>query len=125
MESTRLVRFIDEPIEVIFQKPPMYPKSPPCPDGFIWRGKEYQVTRLLAEWHDYGRRGRMSGNMRPEHAVVAQTRGSLGVGRFHFIAECGDMRFYELYYDRAPKNVDDKKGHWYLVGEHSQAVANG
>jgi hypothetical protein len=119
MQTTRLVRFIDEAIDVIFHHPPMYEKTPSCPDGFTWRGKEYAIVTLLAEWHDFSRHGHMSLNMRPEHAATAAKRGSLGVGRFLFVVICDDLHIYELKYDRAPKNVNDKKGRWFLVGEHS------
>jgi hypothetical protein len=122
MLEPRLVHFIDEPIEVIFYKPPLYEKTPTCPDGFIWREKQYLVTRLLSEWHDFARRGHMGSNMRPEHAAAAQVRGSLGVGRFHFVAVCDDQHVYEFYYDRAPKSVNDKKGRWVLVGERDPQI---
>ena len=77
------LRFIDEPIEVDFDQPPVFEKRPECPDAFTWRGELYRVAEVLSEWRDYGRRGRMANNMRPEHAELAAERGSWGVGRFY------------------------------------------
>ena len=114
--------FIDEPIEVIFDKPPMLEKSPECPQGFIWQGITYRVEKLLEEWRDYRRRGRMERNMRPEHSRRASLKGSWGVGRFYFrVLVEGSGREFELYYDRSPNNLDDRKGGWYLLGERYSA----
>ncbi len=111
------IHFYDEPIEPIFDEPPMYEKSPDCPDGFVWRDQVYRVTEMLAEWHDYRRRGRMADNMQPAHARVAEQRGSLGVGRFYFKVRVETGQVFELYYDRTITSTDDKKGHWFLLGE--------
>lgn len=108
---------ICEPIEVSFATPPLHEKSPPCPQAFTWRGREWRICELLAEWRDYSRRGRMAANMRPEHARRAGSVGSLGVGRFHFRIRTTEDRIFEIYYDRAPKNAGDRKGHWFLLGE--------
>jgi len=109
--------FIDEPIEVFFDKPPMLEKSPECPQGFLWQGNTYRVEVLLEEWRDYRRRGRMARNMRPEHAQRASIKGSWGVGRFCFRVQVAGGRVFELYYDRSPDNIDDRKGSWYLLSE--------
>ncbi len=111
------VHFYDEPIEPVFDEPPMYEKSPDCPDGFVWRGQPYRVAEMLAEWHDYRRRGRMADNMQPAHARVAAQRGSLGVGRFYFRVRVETSQVFEIYYDRTITSTDDKKGHWFLLGE--------
>ncbi len=113
-------RFIEEAIEVIFDQPPLLEKKPCCPNAFVWRGETYRVTELLAEWHDYARRGRMSKNMRPSHAAAAG-RGSWGVGVFHFQVRTDDGRFYEIYYDRAPQDADHRKGNWFLYREMVEA----
>jgi hypothetical protein len=107
-------------------------KSPPCPDGFIWEGEQYSVTELLSEWSDFTRRGKYARNMRPTHAAVASNRGSLNVGRFYFrvgvvrssskTAGQTESRIFDIYYDRAMKNVDDRKGQWFLYRELSQAT---
>jgi hypothetical protein len=75
---------------------------------------------MLAEWHDYGRRGRMSRNMVPGHAAAAARRGSWGVGQFYFRVCTDEGRVFDLYYDRAPKSVDERKGAWFLYREMSQ-----
>ena len=113
------LRFIGEPIEVVFDEPPVLAKRPGCPDGFVWRGETYRVAELMSEWCDFTRRGKMARNMRESHLVVAATRGSLGVGRFTFRVRTDDGRIFELYYDRAPKSVDDCKGSWTLFREMS------
>ena len=111
------LRFISEAIQVQFQEPPALEKKPGCPDGFIWRESRYQIVEKLGEWHDYGRRGRMAINMRPEHAARATTRGSWGVGRDFFRVRVDTGRIFDLYFDRAPKDVDQRKGSWFLLRE--------
>lgn len=111
------LRFIGESIEPLFDRPPPLEKKPGCPDGFVWREQTYRVLEKLAEWHDYGRRGRMAVNMRPEHAAVASRRGSWGVGRDYFRVRVEGGQVFELYYDRAPKDADRRKGGWFLTSE--------
>ncbi|MCP4428802.1 MAG: hypothetical protein GY803_30320 [Chloroflexi bacterium] len=110
-------RFIGDPIEVEFDKPPLFSKKPNCPARIVWRGETLTIAAKLKEWHDYGRRGRMAQNMRPEHLSVAQKRGSWGVGRHYFRVLVEDGRRFEFYYDRAPKNVDNRAGNWFLTQE--------
>jgi hypothetical protein len=111
------VIFISEQIEVVFDVPPMLSKQPGCPDGFIWRGETFRVSELLSEWQDFTRRGRFARNMQPHNQRKALKRGSLGVGRFYFQIKTERGRIFELYYDRAPKNIDDKLGSWNLFRE--------
>jgi hypothetical protein len=115
------LRFIGEGIEVEFDQPPVLEKRPDCPDRFIWRADLYQITAVLTEWFDYGRRGRMAANMSPAHAAVASQRGSWGVGRFYFRVRVEGGQIFDLYYDRAPKSVDDRKGSWFLYREMASA----
>jgi hypothetical protein len=118
--SLKPLRFISEPVEVIFDDAPLLEKKPGCPDGFIWRGEQFRVVELLSEWHDYHRRGRMARNMRPEHAAVAETRGSWGVGQDYYRVRTGGNRIFDLYYDRSPKDADRRKGAWFLDREMGQ-----
>jgi hypothetical protein len=111
------LRFINEPIEVQFLQPPALEKKPGAPSGFTWRGESFRVVEVVNEWVDTRRRGRMARNMSPEHAAVASRRGSWGVGQFYFRVRTDSGRFFELYYDRAPKSVDDRKGAWFLDKE--------
>jgi len=111
------LHFIGEPIEVGFNQIPVYEKKPHCPDSFTWRGEVFRVVRSTGEWQDYQRRGRMGRNMQPEHAARARRIGSWGVGRFYFRVEVEGGRMFELYYDRAPKGIDERKGVWILKGE--------
>jgi len=59
----------------------------------------------------------MGANMRPEHLQRARQRGSWGVGRFYFRVLVTDGRTFELYYDRAAKGSDQRKGSWFLSQE--------
>jgi len=112
------IHFLDRPIEPIFDKPPAREKTPDAPpNGFIWEGKTYRVIEMLSVWNDYKRRGRMARNMQPAHAAVASSRGSLNVGRFYFRVKVDTDQIFDLYYDRAMKNVDDRKGQWFVYRE--------
>ena len=111
------IHFIGEEIEVRFDKLPMLEKKPGCPQGFIWRRKECQIVEMHSEWHDYSRRGKMERNMQPQHAEVAKGRGSWGVGRDYYRVEIGSGSIFDIYYDRAPKGVDKRKGAWFLYQE--------
>jgi hypothetical protein len=111
------VHFHDERIEPIFKIPPIREKTPHCPDGFLWNGKTYFVTKIIAEWSDFTRRGKMEHNMRPEHAAPASVKGSLNVGRFYFRVKVDSNQIFDIYYDRAIKSVDKRKGEWILYRE--------
>jgi hypothetical protein len=116
MEAKPL-RFIDEPIVVEFDQPPLLEKKPECPDRFVWRDRTYAVVELLGEWYDYSRRGWMARNMRPEHAMTARRRGSWGVGRYYYRVRADTGQAFDIYYDRAPQNIEDRKGAWFLYRE--------
>jgi hypothetical protein len=111
------VRFISEPVTVRHNTPPLYEKSPTAPDAFTWRELEFTVVELLQEWVDYQRRGRMKRNMQPQHAAAASRRGSWGVGLFYFRVRTQQDRVFDIYYDRAPKGSDQRKGQWFLHQE--------
>ena len=115
------LRFIGEEIQVEFDRPPVMEKKPGCPDRFIWRGKTYRIVAVLSQWHDYGRRGHMAHNMRPSHAATAARRGSWGVGRDYHRIRTDTDQIFDLYYDRAPKKIDDRKGSWFLYREMALA----
>jgi len=106
MDEFQPLRFLDEAIEVEYDRPPLLEKKPACPDRWVWRGETLRVTSALAEWSDFTRRGRFARNMRPAHATVAASRGSWGVGRFFFRVEVEDGRIFDIYYDREPKGAD-------------------
>jgi Zn-finger nucleic acid-binding protein len=89
--------------------------------------------QMLSSWSDFTRRGKMARNMRPAHAAVASSRGSLNVGRFYFrvrvvlssssiaspLGTAGhpESQVFDIYYDRAMKNIDDRKGQWFIYRE--------
>ena len=58
----------------------------------------------------------MARNMRPAHMEAASTRGSLNVGRFYFRVKVDSGQIFDIYYDRAMKNLDDRKGQWFVYG---------
>jgi len=62
----------------------------------------------------------MAHNMRAEHAATAEVRGSWGVGRHYFRVRTFAGRIFDLYYDRAPKNADNRKGAWFLYREMTE-----
>jgi len=111
------MRFIGDEISVHHQIVPALRKKPTCPDGFQWGEESFTVAAMLSSWFDYTRRGRMARNMRSEHLERASRRGSWGVGRFYFRVktECG--RYFDLYYDRAPVDSDNRRGRWMLYRE--------
>ena len=111
------IKFIGQEIEVIFDKPPALSKRPGCPNGFIWKENTFRITELLSEWSDFTRRGRFAHNMKPHNQRKAARRGSIGVGRFYFQVRTEEGRIFELYYDRAPKSIDNKLGSWSLFRE--------
>jgi len=113
------IHFLDEPIQVSFHEPPAREKAPHCPDGFTWGDSTYRVVETLSEWKDFARRGRMRRNMSTEHALAAAERGSLNVGRFFFRVRVDSGQIFDIYYDRALKSVDDRKGSWFIFRELS------
>ncbi len=96
------IRFINEQIEARFNSPPMLEKKPGCPDGFIWRERDYRITEVLSEWHDYDRSGRIEKNMKPANTRKAVKRGSWGVGQDYYRIRTEQDQIFEIYYDRAP-----------------------
>ena len=126
-DNYQALHFYDNPIEPIFDTPPAREKSPDCPNGFIWDEKTYRVIEMLSSWSDFTRRGKMARNMRPAHAAVASSRGSLNVGRFYFrvrvalasssTAGYPENQVFDIYYDRAMKNIDERKGQWFIYRE--------
>ena len=117
MENYQSIHFFDDPIQPIFDSPPALEKTPDCPNGFIWNEKTFRVTEMLSSWSDFARRGKMARNMRPAHAAVASGRGSLNVGRFYFRVLVDTGQVFDIYYDRAMKNIDDRKGQWFIYRE--------
>ena len=111
------IHFLDQPIEVMFDTPPAMEKSPPCPNGFVWEDETYRILETISEWSDFTRRGKYARNMRPARAAVASNRGSLNVGRFYFRVRVESGQIFDLYYDRAIKSVDERKGQWFLYRE--------
>ena len=121
LDNYQPLHFLDLPIEAVFDTPPAREKTPECPNGFIWENKTYRVVEMLSSWSDFKRRGKMARNMRPAHAEVASSRGSLNVGRFYFRVKVDTSQIFDIYYDRAMKNVDERKGQWFIYRELGEA----
>lgn len=120
-ESVGKERFIGEAITPQYDTPPVLEKKPPCPNGFVWQGISFQVVETLSEWHDYKLRGKSEtfyvkeqGSFR---AKAAHRSGTWGVGRDYYRVRVQDGRLFELYYDRAPKGMKQRKGGWFLFRE--------
>lgn len=124
MQALRPIRFINEKIEPWFDRPPVLEKKPGAPAGFIWRGEDFKIAEVIHEWHDYQRRGRMARNMATEHARRAERAGSWGVGRDYYQVRTTGGRYFEIYYDRAPKDIERRKGDWFLDRELEEDGGN-
>ena len=116
-ESRRAIHFIGEAIEVVFSRSPTFSKKPSVPDGFIWGEETHSIVELLSTWFSHERKGRMAKNMGEANLRTARRQGSWGVGRYYFRVRVETGRVFDLYYDRAPKDVDDRGGHWVLWRE--------
>ena len=114
------IRFIDEEIQAVFDRPPDLAKKPGPPNAFLWKGEQHAVAEMLSSWTDFRRRGRMAQNMEQAHLKAAERRGSWGVGRFYFRLRTQGGRIFDLYYDRAPDSSGDRAGHWFLYRELRQ-----
>ncbi len=117
MNSKDLTTFICEAIDVGFAESVLFNKKPECPNYFSWRGNHFEITELISEWHDFGRKGRYNRNMKDSHLERASDKGSLGVGRFYFRIRTVGSRVFDIYYDRSIKNVSDTGGSWVLFQE--------
>ena len=117
MATYQMLRFIQESLEVDYDKTPVLEKKPGCPNRFTWREDQFEIVEMLAEWHDYRRRGRMERNMSPDHAATAKRRGSWGVGKDYYRVRTAVGRIFDIYYDRAPLDAGRRKGAWFLDRE--------
>lgn len=116
--------FIDETITVQYELEPVLEKKPRCPEAFTWNDETFTIHDQIMEWVDYTRRGRMARNMSDAHAKAASGKGSWGVGRFFFRVKTNDNRYFDIYYDRAPKGSSNPKGQWILFREFIVALDN-
>ena len=119
IKNYKPIRFIEEAINPSYIQRNLLEKKPACPDGFLWEDELFEIVSLLMEWRDFQRRGRSARNMQPQHAAVARNRGSWGVGKFYFRVLTDKKRIFDIYYDRSPKDVDNRKGNWYIYQELS------
>ena len=115
-------KLIAKKVEVQFADPPLHKKRPLCPSVFVWNGVNYQICEILSEWQNFSRKGHLSQNMQSEHLIRAGKKGSWGVGRYYFRVKTISGQIFDLYYDRAPRRVDDRLGTWILYQELVQPV---
>ena len=116
------LHFISESIDAVFDTQPILEKKPGCPNAFSWRGESFRIKEIISEWYDYRRRGRLARNMQPGHSATAERRGSWGVGEFYYRVRTEGERIFDIYYDRSSKDVDHRKGEWFLYRELSILV---
>jgi hypothetical protein len=116
----RPIRFIDQQVQVAFDRTPALSKKPGAPSSFTWDCEEFHILSLESSWADFGRRGDMARNMAPAHLKTARKRGSWGVGKFYFRVVTAGGRTFDLYYDRAPREAGDREGVWVLWRELAQ-----
>ena len=123
--SVKPLRFIDEPIEAQYDQPSALEKKPGCPDRFVWRGASFRVVEKLSEWHDYRLRGKTLSFYVKERgsfrAKAAERQGTWGVGRDYFWVRTDTGQVFDLYFDRAPKAGEGRKGAWFLYRELSSS----
>ncbi|KYK37609.1 MAG: hypothetical protein AYK19_06955 [Theionarchaea archaeon DG-70-1] len=87
------MEFYSEPITVQFTVKPLLEKKPGLPAAFTWRGKSYKITKLLKEWHDYRKRGKME-------EFYSKKRGNA--------PECSQIQERSLIFTMI-ENLSDKK----------------
>jgi hypothetical protein len=96
-------------------------KKPPVPTAFTWENVRFEIVDMLAEWHRYGRPEIRTQGGRPPYAQRSErTQGSWGVGRVYYRVRTAENRFFDLYYDRAPKG-QLRDGSWVLWRELDEA----
>jgi hypothetical protein len=122
MVTLKPISFINEVIQVHFNHPPKYMRTPVPPDGFIWRDKQWVIREVLEEWKDFERRGKSSHNMRPANQLKAAKRGSRGVGRFYYRVLTTEDRIFQLYFDRSEWDEETKSGAWIIHAEYSYVL---
>jgi hypothetical protein len=110
--------FYSEPIEVHFQREPLFEKKPGVPTSFYWRGKSYHICKLIKEWHDYRRKKKrhqfFSGKRKTLPPMKPGDRGSWGVGRDYYRVQTASGEIFDIYYDRRPRG-QTIKGEWVLL----------
>ena len=111
------LHFYGDEIDVEYETAPFLSKKPTAPDHILWKEQRFTIEEVISSWFDYSRKGRMALNMRPQNRMKAERRGSRGVGRFYFRVRVREGRVFDIYYDRAPKDAGDHKGHWFLWRE--------
>ncbi len=117
-EQALPIRFIGERIEAIYKLEQVRTKNPGCPDAIRWRSTEYTITKIINQWTDFSRKGNMQRNMSEAHHSRAEIKGSWGVGKVFFRVQVHTGQDFEIYFDRAPQNVLDRGGGWFLLQEH-------
>ena len=122
MYAIKPVSFINQEIQVGFDQPPLYSRTPKPPSRFFWRGEVWEIQKIIEEWKDFGRRGNSAHNMRPSSLLKAAKHGSRGVGRFYYRVLTENERIFQIYFDRAAWDQELKQGKWFLHAEYSYTI---
>jgi hypothetical protein len=103
MESAPHKEFVSEPVSPVpgsFGTSPLASGEPGVPLRFVWRGVEYQVTRVLETWKTTG--------------PCRNGSGERYVRRHWFRVETADGSRMELYFDRQAR-TSRKFERWWLA----------
>jgi len=92
------LRFISQKIEVKFEQRPGWKE----PRSFIWKGKEYEIEKILSRWEDHS-----FGLVPP-----SDRKWWLRRHRVYYRVRTKGGGVYELYWDRGSKKKD-----WVLAKE--------
>lgn len=122
MNTVKPISFINQEIQVEFDQPPLYSRTPIPPSRFLWQGEIWEIQEVIEEWKDYDRRGKTAHNMRPSNLVKTVKRGSRGVGRFYYRVITENERIFQIYFDRSAWDQELKKGKWFLYAEYSYVI---
>lgn len=116
-----MARFIGDEITPVFAEQPELEKKTGAPTGFVWRDRQYTISRVIREWHEYdqGRGAAHTAGRPPFSQRGVMNRGSWGAGKDCYRVLAHDGRIYDLYYDRRPKGKD-RKGRWVLFRDFGE-----
>jgi len=99
-------RFISEaitPVETSFESSCMSAGEPGLPLRFVWRGAEYQVTRVVDKWKTTG--------------PCSHGSGEQYVRRHWYRVQVAAAVQMDIYFDRQPR-FGNKRRRWWLAAIH-------
>ena len=121
--------FIGDRITVTFATSPVVVKRPPAPSSFSWRGRVYEVDKVLSQWEDFQRptEQRSIFERAPFNLRAGGRHASWGFGKTYFRVRAfagrgtsGEVsEVFELFYDRRPEGKS-RLGSWTLYRRLSE-----